>query len=148
VAAGAWLQVLRRYILVVALTSLAWEFAHLPLCTVWWEGNFGAAAFAAAHCTGGDLLIVASSLLLALLLFGASAWPERGFARVAAATILFGVGCTAFSGWLNTEVRGSRRYTELMPTLPLLGTGLSPLGQCMVIPLAAFWRARRPAAYP
>jgi hypothetical protein len=148
VAAGAWLRVLRRYFLVVALASLAWEFAHLPLYTVWWEGTFGAAAFAAVHCTGGDLLIAASSLLLALLLLGAPAWPERGFARVAAATILFGVGYTAFSEWLNTEVRGSWRYTELMPTLPPLGTGLSPLAQWMVIPLAAFWWVRRPAAYP
>jgi hypothetical protein len=31
-----------------------------------------------------------------------------------------------------------------MPMLPVIGTGLSPLAQGIVIPIAAFWWARRP----
>jgi len=33
-------------------------------------------------------------------------------------------------------------YSEFMPTLPVTGTGLSPLAQWIVIPLIAFWWAR------
>ena len=49
-----------------------------------------------------------------------------------------------FSEWLNTEIRGSWAYSELMPVVPVLDAGLSPLAQWIVIPIAAFWWARRP----
>lgn len=51
---------------------------------------------------------------------------------------------TIFSEWLNTEVRGSWAYSNLMPVVPVIGVGLSPLPQRVAIPIAAFWWARRP----
>jgi hypothetical protein len=141
--------VLRRYFLFAALANLAWEVAHLPLYTLWWESGFGENAFAVVHCTGGDLLIATASLTLALLFFAERDWPEGGFLKVATAAVICGVGYTVFSEWLNTEIRGSWTYTDRMPVVPILGTGLSPLAQWLVIPPAAFWWARRPAtAYP
>lgn len=140
---------LRRYFLFVALANLAWEMAQLPLYTLWWESSIGQIAFAVVHCTGGDLLIATASLTLALLFFADRDWPEEGFFKVVVATVAFGVVYTVFSEWLNTEIRGSWAYTDWMPVVPILGTGLSPLAQWLVIPLAAFWWARRPAAaYP
>lgn len=130
----------------MAALNLAWEAAHLPLYTLWREGTFGEIAFAVVHCTGGDVLIATASLILALLLLAERTWPDRGFPRVAAATVAFGVGYTVFSEWLNAEVRGSWAYTDRMPVVPVLGTGLSPLAQWLVVPAAAFWWARRPAA--
>lgn len=141
--AGAWLSALRRYLAIAALGNLAWEIAHLPLYTIWNEDTPSEIAFAALHCTGGDLVIATSSLVLALVLFGGPGWPTRGFIAVAIATTAVGVGYTIFSEWLNTEVRGSWAYSELMPTLPVLGTGLSPLAQWVVIPLAGFAWVRR-----
>jgi hypothetical protein len=146
-AVGAWLRVLRRYFPFVAVANLAWEVTHLPLYTLWQEGSVGENAFAVVHCTGGDLLIATASLVLALLLFAARDWPEGSFLRVAAAAVVFGVGYTVFSEWLNTGIRGSWAYTDRMPIVPILGTGLSPLAQWLVVPLAAFWWARRPAAF-
>lgn len=143
---GRWLGVLRRYLTAMAALNLAWEAAHLPLYTLWREGTFGEIAFAVVHCTGGDVLIATASLILALLLLAERTWPDRGFPRVAAATVAFGVGYTVFSEWLNAEVRGSWAYTDRMPVVPVLGTGLSPLAQWLVVPAAAFWWARRPAA--
>lgn len=65
---------------------------------------------------------------------------------MATLTLVAGLAYTIFSEWLNTEVRGSWTYSDLMPRLPVNGTGLSPLAQWIVIPLAAFWWAhhRRP----
>ena len=143
---GTWLAVLRRYLSFVALTNLAWEIAHLPLYTLWSEGNSREIAFAVVHCTAGDVLIATASLVLALLLFGDRGWPEIRFPQVAAATVVFGVGYTVFSEWLNIEVRGSWAYSDLMPVVPVIDTGLSPLLQWIVIPLAAFRWSRRGAA--
>ena len=98
------------------------------------------------HCTAGDVLIATASLVSALLLFGDHGWPETRFPQVAAATVVFGVCYTVFSEWLNIEVRGSWAYSDLMPVVPVIDTGLSPLLQWIVIPLAAFRWSRRGAA--
>jgi methionine-rich copper-binding protein CopC len=143
---GPWLRTLRRYLAFVAAANLLWEFAHLPLYTIWAKGKVGEIVFAAAHCAGGDVLIAVSSLLVALFLAGNREWPRAGYARVAGLTLVFGLGYTLVSEWLNTAVRGSWAYAELMPILPLIGAGLSPVLQWIIIPLAGFLWARRPLA--
>lgn len=140
---GSWLQVLRHYVAFIAGANLIWEFAQLPLYTIWFEGSVGEILFAVAHCTAGDALIAVSSLFAALVLAGDRKWPWSGYERVAALTLVFGLSYTIFSEWLNTEIRRSWAYTDLMPTLPLIGSGLSPLAQWIVIPLTGFWWARR-----
>jgi hypothetical protein len=47
-----------------------------------------------------------------------------------------GAAYTVFSEWLNVEVLRTWSYTALMPRVPLLGTGLSPLVQWVVVPTA------------
>ncbi|MPZ56596.1 MAG: hypothetical protein GEU91_08895 [Rhizobiales bacterium] len=84
----------------------------------------------------------------ALLLLGNARRPNERYVAVAAFAIVFGAAYTIFSERLNTQVRASWTYTDLMPTLPVMGTGLSPLTQWVVIPLAAFWWARRHTAAP
>jgi hypothetical protein len=137
-----WLRALRRYFAFAIPAHLVWEVAQLPLYTIWYEDPPGKVAFAAIHCTGGDVMITSASLLGALLLFGNRRWPEERYIAVATPAILAGVAYTIFSEWHNTEVRNSWAYSSLMPTLPGLGTGLSPLLQWFVIPIAAFWWAR------
>lgn len=141
---GDWLSVLRRYVVVSLLGNLIWEFAQLPLYTLWYEGSVREIVFAAVHCTGGDVLIASASLLAALLFAGDSRWPRARFRTVSAITILSGLAYTIFSEWLNTEIRGSWAYSEWMPTLPLIGVGLSPFAQWLVVPMVALWWARGP----
>jgi hypothetical protein len=138
-----WLSPVRAYMLVVAVASLIWELAQLPLYTIWTDGTTGEIAFAVLHCTVGDLLIAAITLLAAAVLTAGGSWPARRFARVATLAITFGLLYTVFSEWLNVEVRRGWAYSELMPTLPLLGTGLSPLAQWIAVPVIGFWWARR-----
>lgn len=143
---ATWLTALRRYLVAIALGNLAWEFAQLPLYTIWHEGSAGEILFAVMHCTGGDILIASMVLLGALIVAGNARWPDARFRPVAAIAIVSGLAYTVFSEWLNTELRGSWAYTALMPQLPLIGSGVSPLAQWIVVPLAAFWWARRPVA--
>jgi hypothetical protein len=116
---------------------------HVPLYGIWEEGSTADIAFAVVHCTGGDLLIALGSLSAALMLAGSPGWPARRFRAVAALTIVFGVGYTVYSEWLNENVRGSWSYSARMPVLPPLGTGLSPVLQWLAVPGAALAAARR-----
>lgn len=139
------LSALRRYFFVIIPANLIWEFAHLPLYTIWNEGSPGEIVFAAIHCTGGDILIAMSALMLALMITGRN-WPHAHLARrrVTILTVVFGLGYTLFSEWLNIVVRAAWAYSDLMPIIPVLDAGLSPVLQWIVIPLAAFWWASRP----
>lgn len=135
--------VIGRYFLVAAPAHLLWEFAHMPLYTLWESGTRAEIAFAALHCTGGDLLIAAGALALAVVLFGGRVWPAQRYLPVAAATIAFGLVYTIFSEWLNIEIRQSWAYRETMPRLPGLAMGLTPLLQWLVVPAVALWLAGR-----
>ena len=69
----------------------------------------------------------ATAALAALPLLGWSG-GEGGISRsrlVLLATVL-GVAYTIYSEWLNVSVRRSWAYSSLMPTVPFIGTGLSP----------------------
>ena len=143
-AASNWLQALRIYFAIVAVGSLTWEALHLPLYTIWTTGSRGEQVFAAAHCTGGDLLIALSSLMLPLLIVGDRSWPHRSFTTVAVLAVAFGVAYTGFSEWLNLFVRRSWAYSEWMPVVPIAGgIGLSPLLQWLVVPGVGFWVVRK-----
>jgi hypothetical protein len=39
-----------------------------------------------------------------------------------------------FSEWLNTQLHQNWSYTEAMPVLPPLGTGLTPFLQWLAVP--------------
>ena len=143
-----WLSALRAYLLAVAAGDLAWEAAHLPLYTLWRTGTAGEKLFAVVHCTLGDLLIALAALALGLVLAGHRDWPVRRFGAVAALTVAFGLGYTAFSEWLNVVVRETWAYSELMPVVPVFGikVGVSPLLQWIVVPALALHLAHRAGA--
>src|SRR5579859_1022283 len=128
---SAAMRIAFRYIGALAAGNLVWEFAQLPLFTLWRAAGWEYLAFAAVHCWLGDVLIALSCLVLAVVVAGRG-WPQRGYARVAGAAVLMGVSYTVFSEWLNVTVRGSWAYAPSMPRVPLLGTGLSPLLQWIV----------------
>ena len=139
-----WLGALRLLLLTSAAAHLVWEVVQLPLYTIWWTSTAGEIAFAVLHCTAGDLVIMTSSLVAALVVFG-QGWPssETSFRKVMFATIGIGVAYTVYSEWLNVSVRGTWAYTTAMPLVPPLGTGLLPLLQWIAVPGLAFVIVRR-----
>jgi hypothetical protein len=141
-----WLRTLRRYLAFALLANLAWEFAHLPLYTIWKTASPVELASAAAHCTLGDMIIAAMALVLGVLLVGDSRWPQARYLEVAAVTTGAGVVYTIFSEWLNLVVQANWAYAPEMPVIPLLGIGLSPLLQWLLIPPLALWIAGRGGA--
>ena len=138
-----WLRALRRYLAVSALGNAIWEIAQLPLYTVWREGTPRDKLVALSHCAAGDILIAVSTWALACVIAGDPGWPGEGPRRVAVLTVAFGLAYTGFSEWLNTAVRQTWEYSELMPVVPGLGLGLSPLLQWLAVPSLALWAAGR-----
>ena len=144
-SASDWLSTLRLYLAASAGLHLVWESAHLPLYTIWRGGSFGQKAFAVLHCTAGDVMIAGFTLLAALLLLGSRTWPAERAIPVAAAAIVFGVAYAVYSEWVNTRVRHTWAYSDLMPVVPGIGTGLSPILQWLVVPPLALGTAMRRA---
>ena len=131
------------FLSVVAIAHLLWETLQLPLYTIWLESHPQDIAFAVVHCTVGDFMIAGLSLLAALVVLGARTWPTERFVPVIALTILIGAAYTVFSEWLNTSMRKSWTYSELMPIVPWIGMGLSPLLQWLVVPALGFAAVKR-----
>ncbi len=138
-----WIVALRRYLVVSLAAHLLWEIAQLPLYTLWTTDPVQRQAFAILHCTAGDAMIAGLTLLVALSFFAPVDWPREGMRLVWIATVGLGAGYTVYSEWLNIHVRGNWAYSDLMPTVPVIGTGLSPLLQWLVVPTLALWIATR-----
>lgn len=138
-----WFPMLRGYLVWTALANLAWEFVQLPLYTIWAERSLTYNAFAVVHCTAGDVLIALAALLFALVVAGTDDWPTRRFGPVLVVATVAGVGYTIYSEWLNTGVRVAWSYSQWMPVVPGLGTGLAPLAQWLVLPPLGLWLCRR-----
>ena len=125
------------YIGLATIGHFVWEACQLPLYTLWRIGTPREIFTALIHCTGGDVLITTSTLTVASAVAGLFHWRAFGW-RMAFTAIILGAAYTVFSEWLNVEIRRSWSYTTAMPVLPVLGTGLTPLLQWLIVPGLAF----------
>jgi hypothetical protein len=123
-------------VLLFGALNLAWELLQLPLYTIWSTGTVAEIAYAVIHCTAGDVLIGVAASVTAAFLLKLRGFPVRLDSYSFLGTfLLVGLSYTLFSEWLNVQVRRSWAYTDMMPILPPLGTGLTPLLQWLIIPL-------------
>ncbi len=122
------------------LLNLAWEIVQMPLYRLPPAPFRFYAAYSIIHCTLGDLLIAAALYAVASLFAG---WHWLADARLRGLAVLLplGFGYTVYSEWRNVYVLGSWGYGATMPLL--LGIGVAPLAQWLVIPPLAAWLARR-----
>ena len=140
--AGNWLTVLRRFCALIVVANLIWEIGQLPFYTIWRDGSAREIIVAIAHCTAGDAIIALTALLLAIVCVGDRRWPHAGFGRVLMVAAALGLLYTVFSEWLNVINRKSWAYSILMPTVPWIGTGLTPLLQWLILPASCLSLAR------
>jgi hypothetical protein len=144
----AWHDLLAAIALYLAFSAAGhaiWEVVQLPLYTIWTKGTFFENVFAILHCTVGDVLIAAWSLLAALVLHGLRGWPQGRRFSVPALAIIIASAYTGYSEWRNVYVIGAWAYTPAMPTLSIAGygIGLTPMLQWLVVPAVAFALAFR-----
>jgi len=143
-----WLQMLGRYLLASAIGNVVWEVVQLPLYKLWHTGTPFEIASMVLHCTAGDMLIALVAVIAALLAVGSPSWPEQRFTAVMLSTVAVSVVVTIAVEYLSTVVWQFWAYTETMPTLPWIGTGLAPVAQWLVLPpLVLMWARHRRKSY-
>ncbi len=131
-----------RYVAVTLPMFAVWEVAQLPLYTIWIEQGVTASLRAAAHCTLGDAGIALAASFASLAL-AAVVGPLRRVLPLSVLIVLAGLLVTAVFEWASTEWLARWAYSDLMPTIPLLGLGLSPVLQWIIVPTLALLILRR-----
>lgn len=133
--------VLARYLGFSALAHLVWEALQLPLYTIWRDTPARGLAYAVLHCTAGDLLIAAGTLVLAMLVRRGDLRSPAHYRNTAVLAIALGLAYTTGSEWYNTRITLNWGYADAMPTVG--GIGLGPLLQWLIVPSIAFGWTRR-----
>ena len=131
---------------VAVLLNYVWEIAQMPLYQrqgSWLEQT--------AHCfvpSLGDGILVLLILGAGRIVFGDGAWTDRRDKTAIAFMLLTGLGVALAVEWVGLHVLRRWAYAESMPLLPVLGVGLAPVLQMLVLPplvfrIARWWLARK-----
>jgi len=143
-AARKPLILLTMWVLVSSAANLAWEFAQLPLYTLYEDPDTGRIVRYVLHCTAGDVLIALAAYALTALALGNWSWPLRNPLRGIVLATTLGLAYTAASEWYNVYLAPAWAYSERMPLV--FGIGLAPLLQWLLIPPLVFLIVRRAGA--
>lgn len=134
-----WHSALRSYLFMVAGFNFLWEIAQLPFYTLWQTATPTTIAFAVIHCAAGDVVIAITALVLCLIIVGNSDWPKSQSILMSACVVMAGLIYTIYSERMNIA-NGAWAYSDLMPTIPWLDVGLTPIFQWILIPSYCLWK--------
>jgi hypothetical protein len=125
------------------LLNYPWEFLQVPYFVAMPEMAHWDAVIFCTRATMGDVLIALVAFWVVAMFRRQRSWLLRPDARAIFAFIATGIVITVGLEWHATELQQRWQYAERMPTLPLVGTGLTPLLQWLVLPPIIVWLARR-----
>lgn len=124
------------------LAHFVWEMLQVPWFTGMLEASHGAVVWLCIRATGGDVLILLVSFWLASMVRGHRRWLLEGDWQPAAVVVVTGIAVTVAFEWLATGPLERWEYADSMPVVPLLGIGLAPLLQWLLLPPLILWLAR------
>jgi hypothetical protein len=133
--------VIWRWALLALGLHLLWELGQLPFYTLWAEADAWRIALYVAHCTLGDVLIATLAYLAVALIWRRVDWPRHRPRSGGAMLLALGLGYTGFSEWYNVYRAGAWAYSGIMPRI--LGIGLTPLLQWLIVPVVMLVLVRR-----
>jgi hypothetical protein len=131
----SWKNAPEVQLLILALPlHLLWEIAQFPLYTIWHEADWGSILYALVHCTLGDLLIMLGAFWGISILNKSRYWMfSPSYSNVVLFTVS-GLAYTVYSEIVNTRIKDTWAYTELMPIVPVFEVGGTPFLQWLLIP--------------
>lgn len=138
----------------VGLPELNLAFFSFLLHFVWemWQVPFFAGMTSTSHWSGvgictrasfGDAAMAVTAFWAAALLRRSRHWLRSPRGAELAVYLAVGLILTVAFEWLATGPLGRWSYGPEMPRIPVLGTGLLPLLQWVVVPPAALWITAR-----
>ncbi|WP_017926759.1 hypothetical protein [Thioalkalivibrio sp. HL-Eb18] len=125
------------------LLNYPWEFLQVPFFDDMPTMPHWEAVVFCTRATLGDVLIALVAFWGVAALTRNRGWILHPTLRTVLLFVAIGVVITIGLEWHATEIDDRWQYADTMPTLPLLGTGLLPLIQWLILPLLLIWLVRR-----
>lgn len=122
---------------------LAWEFLQAPLFSNMHNVSHMAGIVTCLQATLGDVAIALAAFWGTAALARSRRWFLMPRLGDMAAFLAIGIAITIGLEYLHTEITDRWAYGDQMPVLPILGTGLAPLAQWLVVPPLSLWYLRR-----
>lgn len=121
----------------------AWELLQAPLFSSFYGESHVSGIVICLRATFGDLGIALAAFWAAALAAGGRNWVA-GPTQISVAVFL-GTGLIVTIGfeYVSTTALNRWAYAPQMPRLPILGTGLVPLLQWLIIPSLVLWYLKR-----
>lgn len=130
------LMVLVCTIFVIAfLLHFVWEMLQIPFYDDMMTAEHKVAVLFCAKATLGDALIAVLCYLAVAMLTRDAQWILGNLVWPFLLYIALGILVTVFLEYLATEVLDRWQYGLNMPRIPVLGTGVLPLMQWMILPV-------------
>lgn len=120
-----------------------WEFVQVPTYTGMAELPHWEAVKLCMSATFGDVGFALTAFWIASLAVRRRDWMLRPTRFPVAIFVAIGIILTVGFEYYHTNVSLRWTYSDLMPLVPPLGTGLSPFLQWFVIPPLVIWLTRR-----
>ena len=123
-----------------------WEFLQAPLFRNMQDATHMEGIRICLQATLGDMAIALIAFWMASFLAGTRQWPAQPNRRTITAWLSTGLVTTIALEYYSTEIAGRWAYEASMPRLPVIGTGIAPVAQWIVVPILVLWYMRRLSA--
>ncbi|PAU80345.1 hypothetical protein CK501_07795 [Halovibrio salipaludis] len=130
-------------ILFAFLLNYPWEFLQVPFYRAMPQAAHWDAILFCSRATVGDALIALASFWWVALMSRSRRWVTHPSPWQVVNFSAFAVVITIILEWHATVVAGRWAYAEQMPVLPVIGTGLLPLLQWVILPPLIVWLVSR-----
>ena len=125
------------------LLNFVWEMWQIPFFAATSSDSHWAGVVACTQATFGDVVISLVAFWFVAAFARSRLWILDSRPSQVVGFVAVGVVITIILEALATGPLERWNYTSSMPTLPVLGTGLLPLIQWVVLPLLTIWFVQR-----
>ena len=133
-----------------SVLNFAWEILQAPLFAGMASAPHALAIKGCAQATLGDMVIMLFAHSTVAFVAQNRRWLLAPSGRQIVGFIGIGLTVTTVIEWLATSGHWVQRWTyaPAMPVLPIVGIGVAPLLQWLLVPLLVLWLVRRQLAGP
>ncbi len=120
-----------------------WEFIQVPTYAGMAELDHWQGVLVCTQATFGDVGIALVAFWTASISVRSRQWIRALAPKPLGIYVLTGIAITIALEYIYTQITHRWTYSDLMPLVPPLGTGLSPLLQWVIVPLLVVLVVRR-----
>ena len=123
--------------IVAVLLNYLWELAQAPLYVGMEDYNAGVLwhCFVASLGDGIMVLLIVTAGWITLKRID---WFERPGIAGYVVMLIAGLNIAVLVEWVAVHILGRWEYSDKMPMVPMLGIGLVPIAQMLILPLLIF----------